>query len=133
YHRDGSDDHAEATSFLWPEQSKEGILECAKRSCMGVLERLPYLMEVTWGVATPKGFGDCCHVRRKPRPSEESTMEKVTVLRSEAFHYRSLCVLHIVPGTEGDLVLEELVGREEAVRETSKLLSRVYHPVIVQC
>lgn len=85
-------------------------------------------MEATWGVATPKGFGNCCNVRRKPRPSQDRSSEKVStisgfcicrflyqisVLRSDHLHYCSTCVLHLLSETPGDLVLEEVMDRDD--------------------
>ncbi|EER03530.1 hypothetical protein Pmar_PMAR017933 [Perkinsus marinus ATCC 50983] len=100
-----------AVSFLWPQEGREDLFGRTKRSCISLLDRLPQLMEATWGVATPKGFGNCCNI---------------SVLRSDHLHYCSTCVLHLLSETPGDLVLEE------AVEATSKLLNRVYHPAIAQ-
>ncbi|KAF4651049.1 hypothetical protein FOL47_000702, partial [Perkinsus chesapeaki] len=60
----------------------------------------------------------------------------VTVLKSSPFHYRCVCMLHIIHGDEasaGSWVLEELTRSDAGVRNTSKLLGRVYHPTIAEC
>ncbi|EEQ98919.1 hypothetical protein Pmar_PMAR012933 [Perkinsus marinus ATCC 50983] len=106
-----------AVSFLWPQEGREDLFGRTKRSCISLLDRLPQLMEATWGVATPKGFGNCCNI---------------SVLRSDHLHYCSTCVLHLLSETPGELVLEEVLDRDDAVEATAKLLNRVYHPVIAQ-